>query len=146
MRGAPPKRLVRLLLPVLAFGLLIVYVPEPSEAGVRTCYCTWGKTRTSRSCAEACGRTRVRRSTPRRSGSGGGSTDAETRRAQRARSAAGNRYYPRPSVPAQENLGNLTGEVSADLKGVFCSEGEVIFPKDADAAAKAFCKAQQNKR
>lgn len=146
MRGAPPRRLARLLLPVLAFGLLVVYMPEPSEAGLRTCYCTWGKTRTSRSCSEACGRTSIRRNTSRRSGSGGGSTDAETRRAQRARKAAGYGYRRRPPVPAQENLGNVTGEVSADLKGVFCSEGEVIFPKDADAAAKAFCKAQQNRR
>jgi hypothetical protein len=131
---------------VLAFGLLVVYVPESSEAGMRTCYCTWGKTRTSRSCSEACGRTRVRRSSSRRSGAGGGSTEIETHRAQRARSAAGYGYRRRAPVPTQENLGNLTGEVSTDLKGVFCSEGEVIFPKDADAAAKAFCRAQQNKR
>jgi hypothetical protein len=109
---------------------------------------------TTRTCYEACGRGTlsgsVRRDEKKAQTSHDARSDAQARSARKARAAAGGggtvprrRYRRTLDVPQQEGLTNLDETpVSPSLEGVFCSEGEVLFPKRPTAEMRGFCRRQ----
>ena len=133
----------------------VAFAPETAEA--RRCRCAHGIVHTSRTCYEACGRGTlsgsVRREESRAQRSHDARSDARARRARKARAAAGagttmpRRSYRRTrDVPRQEGLTNLDERpVSSSLEGVFCSEGEVLFPKRPTSEMRGFCRRQAGK-
>ena len=136
----------------LVVGALMLAAPDAAEA--RRCWCSHGWVHTSRTCYEACGRGSlsgsVRRDEKKAQRSHDARSDAQARNARKARAASGTggtrprRVYRRTQdVPQQEGLTNLDEKpVSSSLEGVFCSEGEVLFPKQPTAEMRGFCRRQ----
>ncbi|MDH3685945.1 MAG: hypothetical protein OEP95_06950 [Myxococcales bacterium] len=138
----------------LLLGAVMLTAPEPAEA--RRCWCRGGYIHTARTCWEACGRGNglsVRRDEKKAQRAHDARSDAQARNARKARAAAGSggmiprRSYRRTrDVPQQEGLTNLDEKpVSSSLEGVFCSEGEVLFPKLPTTEMILFCRRQAGK-
>ena len=145
---------VRSVLYLTVLGSLLL--PVPADAGKR-CRCGGRTIYTVRSCAEACGRgpgpeerrrqREERRREAREERDHERTMDARRNVGGAAAPALGASAAPRPptrrAVPQQRNLGNLDrAPVSDSVEGVFCSEGEVVFPRQPTAAMQAFCRKQ----
>ncbi len=142
---------------ILGLALAAVVLAAPEAAEARKCWCSHGWVHTSRSCYEACGRGTlsgpVRRDEQRAQRQHDARSDAQAARALRARGRAANgtstyrpRYRRQRDVPRQEGLTNLDEKpVSNSLDGVFCPEGEVLFPKRPTLEMHAFCRRQAGK-
>ena len=141
------------LLIILGVDVAALLLSAPETAEARRCRCSHGWVHTSRTCYEACGRGTlegsVRREEKRAQSRHDERSDAQAKRAHKARAASGEgtpyrpRYRRQRDVPRQEGLTNLDEKpVSGNLDGVFCSEGEVLFPKLATAEMRSFCRRQ----
>jgi len=135
----------------LLLGAVMLTAPEPAEA--RRCWCHGGYIHTARTCYEAChggNGLSVRRDEKKAQKAHDARSDEQARNARKARAAAGSggtaprrRYRRARDVPQQEGLTNLDEKpVSSSLEGVFCSEGEVLFPKLPTHEMILFCRRQ----